>query len=171
MNKLEKWDESTLRQFNILRARSYSTKKSLEKIIENVEDVHPYVYSSISGYVNSPEGEKGLAAALEVVREEAKNKTFAHRGSRVDALIEIASKLLFHFRASTKPSEMSRLATELRSTLAGIREEVDPYGIEDTSTRSHFEKLLSGFGKLEEKKQDMILEDQVWISTQPTESN
>ena len=171
LGRLKKWTDEMRDEFNILRARSHKIKASMQKIHDKYEDCHEYNYNTVFAYCQSDTGKKDYERALKIVREEAKNKTFAQRGSRVDTLIEMAEKLLFHFRLTEKTSEMTRLAAELRSTLGEIRSEVDPYGLEDSATRSHFDRLLSGFSKLDEKKQDLILEDQGWISTTPTQSN
>lgn len=170
--RLDKWTDELRSEFNILRARSHTIKGALKMICDNYPDAHEYSYGAVHGYTRSPQGQKEYEEAVKLVREQAKSKSFSNRGSRVDTLIETAEKLLWHFRSTEKVSELTRLASELRSTLAEIRSEVDPYGLEDAQTRSHFERLLGGFSKLEGKKQDMILEDTAeWISTSPTQSN
>lgn len=170
--KLEKWTDELRLEFNILRARSHTIKGALKMIVSNYPDAHDYSYAAVHGYTRSEQGKKDYEAAVKVVREQAKSKTFSQRGSRVDTLIETAEKLLWHFRNTEKVGELTKLASEIRSTLAEIRSEVDPYGLEDAATRSHFDRLLSGFSHLEGKKQDMILDDtEAWISTSQTESN
>ena len=171
--RLEKWSDEIRREFNILRARSHSIKGSLRMICDNYPDAHKYTYGSVHGYTKSPQGEKEYKEALHLVREQAKTKSFSQRGSRVDTLIEMAEKLLWHFRQSEKTAELTKLAAEIRSTMGEIRAEVDPYGLEDSATRSHFERLLGGFSKLDGKKQDLILEEVVWTpdSTTPTKAN
>ena len=170
--RLDKWTDELRSEFNILRARSHSIKGALKMICDNYPDAHEYAYATVHGYTRSPQGQKEYKEAIALVREQAKTKSFSQRGSRVDTLIETAEKLLWHFRSTEKVSELTRLASPTRSTLAEIRSEVDPYGLEDSATRSHFERLLGGFSKLEDKKQEMILEDTAkWISTSQIESN
>lgn len=170
--RLEKWSDELRSEFNLLRARSHTIKGALKMICDNYPDAHEYSYAAVHGYTRSAQGQKDLKDAIALIREQAKTKSFAQRGSRVDTLIETAEKLLWHFRSTEKVSELTKLASELRSTLAEIRSEVDPYGLEDATTRSHFERLLGGFSRLDGKKQDMILEDTAqWISTSQTESN
>ena len=170
--RLEKWSDEIRSEFNILRARSHTIKGALKMICDNYPDAHEYSYAAVHGYTRSPQGQKELQEAVKLIREQAKTKSFAQRGSRLDTLIETAEKLLWHFRNTEKVAELTKLASELRSTLGEIRAEVDPYGLEDATTRSHFERLLGGFSRLEEKKQDLILGDtETWISTSQTESN
>lgn len=173
IGRMAEWPDEMRRDFNLLRARGYTTTKAHDRVKVMYPDAKEYNIQTVYTYCKTPQGKKDYQDALNQIREEAKTKTYAHRGSRLDALIEVAEKLLDHFRVSSKPTEMTRLAAEIRACMSEIRQEVDPYGIEDATVMSHFDKLLSGFGKLQEKKQNMILEDQFWLnnSTPQTESN
>ena len=171
--RLAGWSDAMRLEFNLRRARGYKINASYDYIVEKYEDAEEYRPQTMYTYCKSLQGLKEYEQALEQVREEAKEKMYSHRGSRLDALIEVAEKLMLHFRLSTVSNEMVKLAGEIRSCLGEIRQEVDPYGLEHNQVQSHFEKLLGGFAGLGDKKQNMILEEAFWLkpSTTQTESN
>lgn len=171
--RLAEWPNALRHEFNLMRARGWKTKHVWLDIKERYPGEVEYNIQTIYSYCKSPQGEKELKDALEEVREEATTKMYAHRGSRIDALIEVAGKLFFHFRATENVSQLTRLATEIRSTLGEIRQEVDPLGLDSHKVQSHFDKLLGGFAQLSQTKQNLILEDAFWLktSTPQTESN
>ena len=169
--RMSEWQDAERHEMNLMIARGYKIKHAFETVRDKYQ-LPDYKIQTVYTYTKCPQGKKEYEEALKQVRAEAKEKTLSHRGSRLDALIEVAEKLMEYFRLSDKPTEMTKLAAEIRSCMTEIRNEVDPYGIEDASVMSHFDKLLGGFSKLQEKKQNMILEDQFWLnSTQQTESN
>ena len=170
--RMAEWADDQRHEMMLLIARGHKIKHAFEKIRDRY-DLTDYKIQTVYTYVRCSQGQEEYKKALDEIREAAKDKTYAHRGSRLDALTEVAEKLMDHFRVSSKPSEMVRLAAEIRSCMNEIRQEVDPYGLESNKVASHFDKLLGGFAQLGQKKQDMILEDAFWLnnSTQPTESN
>ena len=171
--RLSGWPDEVRLEFNLHRAHGWKIKDAHEKIEADYPDLEKYQRQTIYTYCKCEQGKHEYKKALEQVREEAKDKLYAHRGSRLDALIEVAEKLIFHFRLSENPAQLTKLAGEIRSTMSEIRAEVDPYGLESNTVRSHFDKLLGGFAQLSDKKQNMILEDSFWLnnSTPQIESN
>lgn len=171
--RLAEWPDDIRHEFNLLRARGYKIKHAYLKILEDHQELVEYNVQTIYTYCKCTQGKHEYKKALEEVRELAKDKMYAHRGSRLDALVEVAEKLIFYFRLSESTSELTRLAAEIRSTMGEIRSEVDPYGLESNTVKSHFDKLLGGFAQLPDKKQNMILEDAFWLnnSTPQIESN
>lgn len=171
--RLAEWPDEVRHEFNLLRARGHKIKHADAQIRAKYPELVEYKIQTMYTYCKCPQGVQEYKRALDEVRELAKDKMYAHRGSRLDALVEVAEKLLFYFRESNTTSELTRLATEIRSTMGEIRAEVDPYGLESNTVKSHFDKLLGGFAQLPDKKQNLILEDAFWLnnSTPQTESN
>ena len=152
---LKIWSDETLGEFNLLRARHYSVRKALATMVEG--GANEYSYVNVAAYARSPQGKKDLQAAYEVVRSEAKTLSYSHSGSRIETLVEIADKMLHTFRGVSKVTEMTKLAGEIRDVLKEIRAEVDPYGIESQTVKSHFETILTGMQGLPPRHRNMIL--------------
>ena len=153
---LAKWEDEQLDYFNVFRARHYSVKKALEKVLE-VTEAYEYSYVNVAAYARSTQGQKDLQASYDVVRERAKELSYSHSGSRLDTLIEVADKLLLLFRGTVNVQHVTKLAGELRDVLKEIRLEVDPYGMEDGTVKSHFETILTGMAGLPANQRNMIL--------------
>jgi len=154
----------------VLRARHHSVKKALEKTLEATQG-YEYSYVNVAAYARSADGQKDLQAAYDVVRSEAKKLSYSHSGSRIDTLIEVADKMLQIFRHATKVTEITKLAGEIRDVLKEIRTEIDPYGIESQTVKSHFETILTGMQTLPVAHRDMILGVTKSTSTPKAPSN
>ena len=154
--QLGNWSDDQKDEFAFYLAKAFSARAAWKKMVEQ-EDVHQYSYVIVAKYANSEDCRERRIRAQDKIREEVKDLTFSHSGSRIDTLIEVGSKLLAAFRASTKVAEMTKLAAELRQTLTDIRQEIDPYGIENQQTRSHFENILLGVQGLPNQQRQMIL--------------
>ena len=168
---LGNWSDDQKREFAYLQAKSYSIRSAWKQMVEQ-EDVHDYTYNTVAVYARSKENKELVKQETEKIREEVREKTYSHSGSRIDSLIEVAEKLLTTFRTADKVVDLTRLSGEFRATLQAIRQEIDPYGIESHETRSHFESILYGIQGLPRKHQDMILgASESKTSTGVTESN
>lgn len=153
---LSKWGLDEKREFAYYLAKNYPVRQAWQRMCER-EGVHQYTYQICTQFAKDKECKDLVREAYDIVREEVKDSSYSHSGSRIDTLIEVAQKLLNAFRASTKPTEMTKLSAELRSTLSDIRQEIDPYGIENQQTRSHFENILMGVQGLPNKQRELIL--------------
>jgi len=168
--QLGDWSDEQKTEFAYYLAKSFSTRAAWKKMVEQ-EDVHEYSYVMTCKYVKSDDCKERVKKATEEIRSEVREKTYSHSGSRIDSLIEVAEKLLTVFRSAEKVVDLTRLSGEFRATLQGIRQEIDPYGIESHETRSHFENILFGIQGLQPVHRDMILGASSSKSTGETESN
>lgn len=170
--RLAEWSPVQRHEFNLLRARNYKITDAARRMAENYEDLHEYAYTTLASYAKSVQGQQEYERALRQVREEASKKSFTHRGSRLDTLIEVGNKLLGAFRTSVKVVELTKLAGEIRDTMREIRQEVDPLGLESEAVASHFDKIFVGFNKLDERQKRMLSDDEFWKDqTQEIERN
>lgn len=160
--RLALWSPEQRHQFNKYRAQNHGIKGSFTKLKSEEEDLHEYTYPTLASYTQSPQGREEYSTALEEVREEAKSKSYTHRGSRLDTLIEVGNKLLTAFRATKAVGEMTKLSGEIRDTMKEIRLEVDPLGLENDAIASHFDKILTGFSTLDKRHQKMIAGEEFW---------
>ena len=166
---LGSWTHEEKEEFAEYIARQYSVRHAWMRVCEG-EDTHPYTYPAVARFAKSDEGKKLVKEATAVIRDEVREKSYSHSGSRIDALIEVAYKLLNMFRETEKPVDLARLSNEFRNCLSDIRLEIDPYGIENAESRSHFENILLGVQGLPKKQADMIL-GVTASSTGETETN
>ena len=153
---LSQWTHEEKAEFADYVARQYSTRQAWMRVCEG-EDTHQYTYQVCARFIKTDEGKKLVKEATAVIRDEVREKSYSHSGSRIDTLIEVAQKLLNTFRETEKPVDLARLSSEFRSCLSDIRIEIDPYGIENAESRSHFENILLGVQGLPKKQADMIL--------------
>jgi len=81
---------------------------------------------------------------LERVRKAARGRSFANKDSRLLAYVEVSEKILDKLRnLDAGDSKFSPLSRELRENFKCIKEEVDPFDINDEATSSAFDRLIA----------------------------
>lgn len=110
----------------------------------NYPEVTRYSLNTFKAWCSSTEGKELYAAALEKVRKEARNRSFANKDSRLLAYIEVSAKILDKLRElEADDAKFSSLSRELRENFKCIKEEVDPFDINDGVTQSAFDRLIA----------------------------
>jgi hypothetical protein len=160
--RLARWTDKQRHEFNRLRAQNYGIKGSYRQLKELDEELFEYQYPTLASYTKSVQGVQEYDVALGEIRKEAEGKSYTHRGSRLDTLIEVGNKLLAAFRTTNAVTEMTKLSGEIRDTMKEIRLEVDPLGLESNAVASHFDKILTGFSSLDKRHQKMIASEEFW---------
>ena len=144
---LDRYRKEEKDRFHQLIAERYSVKKAAQILEDEFPNVKPYEISRFYYYVKSEEGKKGIEEALSVLREEAKTESYAHRGSRVHSLVEIAEGLLQKLRtyneAQVGSKEYLSVSGEFRGVLRDIRSEVEVLGIEDGTALDIFSSFVN----------------------------
>jgi hypothetical protein len=137
-----------------LRAERYPVLECVSLLKSTYPESKDYHEVTWYKYFASEEGKRGVEEALGKLREEAQTQSYAHRGSRVHSLVEIAEGLLQKVRSFTKQEVGSRpylaAVAEFRSLLRDIKAEVEVLGVGDSSAldiAANFLKLIT-----EEKK-------------------
>ena len=133
--------------FNSLIANRHGVRESMRILSKEHPEVHIYGEQSFYAYVKSDEGKASISEETDKLREDAKTHSFAHRGSRVSALVEIGEKLLNRirrFKASEVGSaEYTRNTGEFRKLLQDVKAEVDFLGLSDTNALDIFAAFTS----------------------------
>jgi hypothetical protein len=125
------------------RAKNHSLRAT-KKVFEGLyPDATKYSRGSWQLWFNDPETQKQFRKVEAEVRKGVRNYSFANKDSRLLAHIEVSEKILDKIRElSATDKQFPVLARELRENLKVIREEVDPFNLEDEQTRSAFESFI-----------------------------
>lgn len=107
-------------------------------------ELHAYNRHTINNWRHSEEGKAIIGAKLAKIRSDAENRTFAHQGSRIDGLVDIAEQL-FHligdFDNKRKESaKFVQLCGEFRQYMETIRKEMAPFQATEDAAISLFER-------------------------------
>lgn len=133
--------------FDKLIARRHGVRESIDIFYSEYPDAQEYKEQSFYAYVKSDEGKERIHAETAVLREEAGSHSFAHRGSRVAALVEISERLLSRIRGFPTPQVGSqdyvRVSGEFRRSLQDIKAEVDILGLGDGDAMDIFAAFTS----------------------------
>ena len=130
-----------------LFAKSYGVREVIDILSKTYPESHVYHEQSFYNYKKSEEGKNGIDRELETIREEAKTHSFAHRGSRVAALVEISESLLNKIR-TYQPKEVGngdyiKVSGEFRRSLQDIKAEVEILGLGDSNALDIFAAFSS----------------------------
>lgn len=170
--RLKHWSDEIREAFNQKLVRNNNVTASLKATLAEMPEAHQYEYPTVLAYTRSSQGVEDRKAAQKTLAKTAKGTFLATGGGRLDTLVEVATDLMGRFRTAPDSKEATTLATEIRNTIREIRQEVDPLGLENDGTRSHFEKLLGSFNQLasDDKDRIMAISEATWKS-QPTVEN
>lgn len=126
------------------RAENHPIPECLEWLGVNFPDERRYSLIQFSNWTRSVEGKELFDEALGRVRKSARGKSFADKDSRLLAYVEVSEKILTKLREmEASDPKFAPLSRELRENFKCIKEEVDPFDINDEATSSAFDRLIA----------------------------
>ena len=126
------------------RASNHTIADTRDWLHVNYPQVKRYTLNTFQAWCSSVEGKELYAEALGKVRKAARNKSFANKDSRLLAYIEVSAKILDKLREMQADNpKFASLSRELRENFKCIKEEVDPFDINDEATSSAFDRLIA----------------------------
>ena len=162
-------DSETKEAIAEYRANNHSIPETYSWWRVNYPHNRSYSASQVEKWFYGPEGKEMYSKALEGARTAARNQSFANKDSRLLAYVEVSEKILHKLRnmAADNP-KFSPLSRELRENFKCIKDEVDPFDINDEATSSAFDRLINRTAGTPWEK---ILKSQLPGQTLPTSDN
>ena len=125
------------------RADNHTVAASFEWLYLNYPEAKRYKQNTFEKWCSSVEGKGLYGNILGKVRTAARSESFANKDSRLKAYIEVSMKILEKLRVmDASDAKFSPLSRELRENFKCIKEEVDPFDINDETNRSAFDQLI-----------------------------
>lgn len=127
-------------------ANHYTVPDMIKVLKDTFPDIYDYSATSYRKYLQSDEGKALLEKKTDEIREEAKTHSFAHSGSRIAVLTELAEKVLRRLRlfpdTEIGGKEFILVAGELRQTFKDLRDETDRLGLTGEESINFFNSLM-----------------------------
>lgn len=157
--KLQQWTREQKTHFAELSAQGLSVRAAMETLDSEYDNLHKYTNEQVRRYRISDECKEEISSILAKIRLEAENRSYAHQGSRIDAMVDVAEKLYSRI-AMVHPEDVSKfvsLSGEFRQYMEAIRKEMAPYQATEDQALSLFERWV--------KLKDDAEKDGIWDAT------
>jgi len=167
--KLERWTPEQRQELAHHLARGLKLRDAANQVANQHEDLYLYGMTSLSEFQRSKEGKELIQLELSKIRKAAEERTYAHTGSRLDSLIEIAEDLFWRISQFSKdktdvPKYVS-LCDTFRQYMEAIRKEMEPYQEIESGVEGWLESIVK-----RAVKQGVPGVDESWVQ-QETQKN
>jgi len=137
---MDQWTDEQRHFWLEHKAQNHTIKQTIAHFEETFPGARCYTEGSIRQWFKSKECKAEYKQSERIVRKQARSYSFANKDQRLLAYIEVCEKILAEVRVMEADNKQFPVLTrELRENFKFIKEEVDPFGIEDEQTRSAFE--------------------------------
>jgi len=124
------------------KAKDYTLPECLNILYEAYPTAPEYTARTFQRWVTQPEIKEQYKEIEARLRKKVRGYSYANKDSRLMALIEISQRMMSRIRAiKVSDKSFTGLNRELRENFKFIREEVDPFGIEDPEIKSSFQSF------------------------------
>ena len=157
---LANWTMDQKQLFATFLAQGRSVKAASFEVGETFgEELHRYQQSQLMVWRNSDEGRSMVKRIRAKLRRDAETRSFAHSGSRIHALVDVAEEIYNALKDMDKKKDTSKfvsLCGEFRQYMDVLRKEMVPLESAEGAALSLFERW-ENMRKDAEKKE--------WVAT------